>query len=314
MKSEIFKTPLPFLALLGAHLIWGINYVVVKVTIHEIPVMSLAFLRFGLACLLIAPFLINLEPKMKQVNFSHLPRLVIGSLLMAAVNIAFFYIGISRTSAINASVLELTIPIISVTIAWLILREKIYLVNLWGILISAIGAVIIIGLPLIFFGSISASQMLGNLLLILSSISFVAGTFVIKKVIKFYSPLSITAFTFLVSAIAFFIPAVLEYIQNPTWIQQISFLGILGLLFIAILSTIVAYFLMMWGLSKVEVTHAHILQYIEPAIAASLAVPLLQERISYSFIVGFCMIALGVYWGTLGKPEHHHFQHKHHRV
>lgn len=311
LKSDIFKTPFPYLALLLAHLLWGGNYVVAKVTLHEIPVMSLSFLRFGLACLLISPFLINLEPRMKRVQYKHLPRLIIASLLLGAVNITFFYLGLSKTLAINASVLNLIVPVLSVIGAWWFLKEKIYSINLMGIILSLLGTAAVIGLPLIFTSSFSAVEMVGNLLLILGGAAFVGGALLIKPLFKDYTPLSITAFTFLTATVAFFIPAVLEYIANPDWLGQVSLLGLFGLLYIAILSTVVAYFLMMWGYSRIELSHAVIIQYVEPAVAASLAIPLLGERISYSFIVGFCMIALGVYWGTLGRTEHHHIHHKH---
>ncbi len=312
-KSEIFKTPLPYVALLLAHIVWGGNYVVAKVTLHEVPVMTLSFLRFGLACLLISPFLLNMDPKMKRVKYTHLPRLIIGSLLLGAVNITFFYLGITKTLAINASVLNLVVPILSVMGAWWFLKEKIYSINLMGIILSLLGTAAVIGLPLLFTSSFSPVEMFGNGLLILSGVAFVAGALTLKPAFKEYSPLSITAFTFLTSAVAFFVPAVLEYIANPNWIGQVSLVGLFGLLYIAVLATVVSYFLMMWGYSKIELSHATIIQYVEPAVAASLAVPLLHERISYSFIVGFCMIALGVYWGTLGKQEHHHIHHKHER-
>lgn len=313
LNSEIFKTPLPYVALLLAHLIWGANYVVAKVTLNEVPVMTLSFLRFGLACLFISPFLINIEPKMKRMQYSHLPRLIIASLLIGAVNITFFYLGLSKTLAINASILNLIVPVLSVVGAWWFLREKIYAINLAGIILSLAGTAAVIGLPVILSGGFSSSELLGNLLLILGGASFVAGALILKPMFKHYTPLSITAFTFLVSSAAFFVPAVLEYISNPDWINQVSLIGGFGLLYITLLSTIVAYFLMMWGYSRIELSHAVIIQYIEPAVAASLAIPLLGERISYSFIVGFCLIALGVYWGTLGRTEHHHIHHRHQR-
>jgi drug/metabolite transporter (DMT)-like permease len=313
LKSEIFKTPLPYIALLIAHLLWGANYVVAKIVLHEVPVMSLSFLRFGLACLLISPFLISLEPKMKRVQYTHLPRLIIAALLLGTINITFFYLGITKTLAINASVLNLIVPILSVIGAWWFLKEKIYSINLFGIIIAILGTAAVIGLPLLLTSNFSGVEMFGNLLLIMGGIAFVAGALVIKPMFKEYSPLSITAFTFLTATVAFFIPAVLEYVANPDWISQVGIVSMLGVLYIAVLSTVVAYFLMMWSYSKIELSHAVIIQYVEPAVAASLAIPLLGERISYSFIVGFCMIALGVYWGTLGRTEHHHINHKHQR-
>ncbi len=314
MRSAFFKTPLPYLAILGAHLIWGGNYVVAKVTLNEFPPTTLAFLRFGLACLLIAPFLITIESKKRKIRLEHVPRLFLAGFLMAGLNIALFYQGIVRTKAIDASVIELIIPIISVLGGWFFLKEKIYGINLFGISLGLIGALTIVGIPLLFVGSFQAVELFGNLLIVFSSISFVAGSMLFKNMLKIYPPIIISAITFLVATITFLIPASLEYLNNPAWVNQISILGILGLLYITLMSSISAYFLLLWGLSKVNVSQANLFQYIEPAVAATLAVPLLGERISFSFIIGFCLISLGVYWGTLGKLHHHHTHHKSHRI
>jgi drug/metabolite transporter (DMT)-like permease len=314
MRSEIWKTPLPYLALLLAHLIWGANYVAAKIVLTEVPPMSLGFLRFGLGCLLITPFLMTIEPRKKIIKLEHIPKLILGAVLIACINITFFYLGLARTSAINASILELTIPIISVLIGWWVLREKIFVVNVFGIILGLLGALTIIGLPILLFSDSAKIEFFGNFLLILGSISFVVGAVIMKKMLKIYPPLVITSFTFLVACLIFFIPAVVESYNNPSWIGSISILSMLGILYITVLSSICAYFLLLWGISRIDVSHANLFQYLEPIVAATLAVPLLGERISYSFIVGFCMIALGVYWGTLGREEHHHHHHKHHRI
>lgn len=313
MNSEIFKKPVFYLAIIAAHLIWGGNYVFAKITLTEIPVMSLGFLRYGLASLLIIPFLLSLEGKDKKIKFEHLPKLILGALLIACINIAFFYLGLKRTTAIDASVLELSIPIISVIAGWWFLKEKIFAANLVGIVISLLGALSIIGIPLLFLGNFSSKQLFGNLLILASAASFVSGSLIFKKMLKIYKPVVITAVTFLIATIAFALPAFMEYLANPNWVLKVSILGIFGLVYITVLSSICAYFLLLWGLNKIPLSHANMIQYLEPAVAATLAVPLLGERISFSFIIGTCLIVLGVYWGTLGKEEHHHPHHKHHR-
>lgn len=313
MNSEILKKPVFYLAIIAAHVIWGGNYVFAKITLEEIPVMSLGFLRYGLASLLIIPFLLNLEGKDKKIRLDHLPKLVLGALLIACINIAFFYMGLKRTTAIDASVLELSIPVISVIAGWWFLKEKIYSANLVGIFISFLGALAVIGIPLLFVGNFSSKQLFGNLLILGSATCFVIGSMIFKKMLKIYKPVVITAVTFLIATVAFALPALMEYLQNPNWVLKVSILGIFGLVYITVLSSICAYFLLLWGLNRIPLSHANMIQYLEPAVAATLAVPLLGERISFSFIIGTCLIVLGVYWGTLGKDEHHHSHHKHHR-
>ena len=313
MKSQILKSPLPYLALIIAHTIWGANFVVAKVTLHEFPVLTLAFLRFALAALLLTPFLLKLKPQQRKVEPKHIVKLFAAGLFFVTFNIFAFYEGLSRTLAIDASVLSLIVPIISILGGWLILREKIYMVNFIGIILGLSGAFTIIILSNYQGNAFATISILGSLLILFSNFSAVLGEIMAKQMMKIYSPFLMTYIVFLIGAITFFFPALYDYMQNPDWIKNVTILGVLGLLFITLLSSISAFFLLNYAISKVDIGKSSLFSYMEPAITASLAVPLLGERISYSFIIGTCLIILGVYWGTLGKPEHLRLHHKHHR-
>lgn len=312
MSSKILTSPIPYIALLLAHLIWGANFVVAKVTLQEFPAHSLAFLRFAIASLLLAPFFLA-ETKKVKIKKEHLPKLIAIGIFIITFNIAFFFAGIQKTTATNASILTLIIPMLSVILGWLFLKERVYTINLLGIALGFAGAAIIIGIPQIILGEISPEELLGNVFIILASISWVIGALISRQMLKIYPSLMITAVAFLVGVVTFFPPALREYLIDPGWPDRITMLGFLGLLYMTALSSISAYFLFEWALAKTSLISADLFQYIEPFIAASLALTLLGERISFSFIIGAVLIALGVYWGTLAK-EFHHRHHKTHRV
>lgn len=312
MSSQIIKKPLPYLALLLAHLIWGANFIVAKVTLQEFPPMTLALLRFAFASLLLAPFFLA-ETKKIKIEKKDLPKLIIIGVLIITLNITFFFEGLKRTTAIDASVLSLIIPMLSVLMGWWFLKEKVFLINLVGIALGFLGALIIIGAPQLLSGNISPQMLLGNFLIILAGICWVIGVTISKKILNKYSFLIITALAFMIGTITMFIPAAVEYLENPGWIAQVTILGILGLTFMVLLSSISAYFLFEWGLSKTSVTIADMFQYIEPLVATVLAVFLLGEKVSNQFLLGALLIAVGAYLGTLFK-EAHHRHHKAHRV
>lgn len=312
MSSQILTRPLPYIALLLAHVIWGANFVVAKVTLQEFPPYSLAFLRFSFACLLLAPLLWAHKKKFK-IDPVDLPNLIGIGIFIVTLNITFFFEGIIRTTVISASALTLIIPMLSVLSGWLFLKEKIYFINLLGIGSGFLGALIIIGLPQIFLGNFSTQTVLGNILIVLASISFVTGAIFSQKILKKYSTMVVTGFAFITASIIFFIPAAKEYIQNPGWTSNVSMLGILGLAYMTLLSSISAYILFEWALGRIGISKADLFQYIEPFVASFLAVTILGERISTSFIIGALLIALGVYLGTFAK-EAHHRHHKAHRV
>jgi drug/metabolite transporter (DMT)-like permease len=313
MKVGKFFIALPFLALLAAHIIWGANFVAVKIALTEFPVMTLAFLRFAIAVILITPFIFKFKAEHFKIQVQDLVRIVAVGLCLTTLNITFFFEGIQHSEAIDASVISLLTPILSLLACWWFLKEKVYWINLVGVLTGIIGTFFVVGLPVILTGSFATSHLIGNSLLILSSVSSVVGYLLLRDLLKKYQPMLLTTLFFIVAAISFLVPAYFDYQANPHWIDNVGILGFLSLLYITLLSTITAYFLQNWGIKKIGIIHSNLFQYIEPAIAATLAVPILGERISYSFIVGTCLIVLGVYWGTLGKSEHHHIAHHHHR-
>jgi drug/metabolite transporter (DMT)-like permease len=312
VSSQILKSPLPYLALIIAHLIWGGNVVVAKITLQEFPPMTLALLRFAFASLLLAPFFLA-ETKKVKIDRKDLPKLVAIGVLIITLNITFFFEGIRRTTAIDASILSLSVPMLSVLFGWWFLKEKVYLVNIGGIGLGLIGALIILGLPNLFTGSIAPEKLSGNILILLSSTVWVIGAVLSSKILTKYSSLVVTAVAFLVGTVTFFIPAALEYIQNPGWVSQITTLGILGLAYMTLLSSISAFFLMEWGLSKTSLITADFFKYIEPLVVTALAVTILAEKPSGQFWIGAGLIAIGAYLGTLAK-EAHHRHHKAHRV
>lgn len=312
MSSAIFKKPAPYIALILSNIIWGGNFVVAKITLQEFPPMTLAFLRFVLASLLLAPFFYAQTRKVK-IDKKDLPKLIAIGIFIITLNISFFFEGIKRTTVVDAAILLLIGPMLSVLAGWWFLKEKVYLINLAGIGLGFIGALIIIGLPQILTGNMPTQNLLGNILVALASVSWVFGAVISKKILKKYPSLVVTAIAFLVGVATFALPALLEYIENPYWVDQVTTLGILGLIYMVLLSSISAYFLFEWGLSKTSVGTADLMQYLEPFVATTLAITVLGETLSPSFFGGAGLIAVGVYLGTLAK-EAHHRHHKAHRT
>lgn len=311
MSSQILSKPLPYIALIIAHVIWGINTVVAKVTLQEFPPMTLAFLRFSLATIFLIPFFLA-ETKKVKINSKDVPKLTLVGILIITLNIAFFFEGLSRTSVVSASVLTLTVPIFSVLLGWIFLKEKIYTANLAGILFGFLGALVILNIPLFFLGNFSPGEMTGNLLLILASFSWVIGSIVSRECLKKYPSMIVTSFAFLVGVVTFLLPAAKEYLTNPLWVGKVTMLGVFGLFYMTLLSSISAYFLFEWGLAKTSASQANLFSYIMPFISITLAVMILNEKITTPIIFGSILIFAGVYLGTLAKETHHKI-HKFHR-
>lgn len=306
MNFGLFKLSWPYIALLTAHITWGVTFLISKLALQEIPPMSLAFSRFALALILLLPFILTAKQKVK-IEVVDLPKLIGMAILMVTLNIALFYFGLERTTITSASVLTMTIPVLSVLGGWWFLKEKVYLANLLGIFLGLLGAVLVIGLPFIVVGlSPSLESLLGQFLIILASITWVTGAIISKNLMKKYSTLTLTTVLFAVGAGTFLIPALLEYFQNPLILTKVTYLGLGSIVFLAIAPSICAYFLFEWGLSKLGIIKADLFQYLEPLVATTLGIIVLGEGLRFSFMAGAILIGLGVYWATYKKELHKH--------
>ncbi len=312
MASDVFKKSWPYFAIVLAHTIWGINFVVAKLALQEFPPMSLAFLRFILAILFLLPFILT-EKKKSKLAREDLPKLFAVGIFMVTLNIGLFYTGMQRTTVTSASVLTMVIPMLSVLAGWWFLREKIYTVNLIGIVLGLIGAILVIGVPYFALGLQPISNaLIGNILIILASAAWVAGAGLSKGLLQKYSTLTVTSMIFLVGILSFAVPALTEYLKNPGWVHQVTYIGLFGLLFSAIASSVSAYFLFEWGLSKLGIVKADLFQYLEPLVAITLGVAILGEQMRFTFIIGAILVGLGSYWTTLAKESHkYHKAHRH---
>lgn len=275
--------------------------------------MTLLFFRFFLAFLLLSPFLF-MYIKKNGIQKDHIRRLFIAGFFLIVLNNGLGYTGLFLSTAIDASILGLLLPVLSVVIGWLFFKEKILRINLIGILFGLTGGLLIISTPLIFAELYTSTRLLGNLLIIISGIFVVFGFSLAKELLRLYPPLVQTGLFFGIGALCFLFPAMNDYVQNPTWVEGVDFTTVAGVAYVAILATVAAYLLVIWGLRKAGVTQANLFHYIQPCITASVAIPVLGETISPMFLVSAVLVILGVYWGTVNKESHHHMFHRHHRL
>ena len=115
--KQSFGVAFPFVGLVIANVIWGATPVVAKFTLIEFPVGVLAFLRFFLGFLLILPFLLTERPRVVYKQSDWLVLAITG-VCIVTFHILLFFEGVKLTKAIDASVLTLLVPILSVLGAW----------------------------------------------------------------------------------------------------------------------------------------------------------------------------------------------------
>jgi len=127
-----------FLGILFA-LIWGLNYVVMKFTTHEVPGFLAASIRFTLTSLVLLPFARKIEFSWKSLYFASLSSGAYISLIYYGM-----YLGINTCLGIILMQLN---ALFSIFIAKIVLGERFTYESLLGIAIALVGIVLVVGNP-----------------------------------------------------------------------------------------------------------------------------------------------------------------------
>lgn len=294
---------LAILALITASIIWGINGPVMKLTLQSVPIFSLAFIRFFFASLILFPFIY----KKLHINLKDLPIFILCAGLGVTFNITFFFWGLTLTTALNSGIIVSTTPMFTLIFAAIFLKEKITKGLIIGSIIGILGIGIIVSQDILKNGI--ALSPIGDFLILLATLAFIFYEILSKKFLKNYHPLTIIFYAFAIGGVSFLPAAVFEFTKNPGWINNLPSTSIWGIIFGTLFSSIGAYSLWQWGLSKIDESRAGFFFYLDPMASTVAAVILLSEKITQPFVLGAILIFLGLLFAEGRLPYHTLLEH-----
>jgi len=280
----------PILALIIANIIWGAASPIFKLSLTNIPPFTLAFIRFFFAGLIFVPFVIKRWQKMTNKDFFEI--LLIG-FFGITINIAFFFLGLPKTTSINAPVIASSGPVFIYFLSILFLKEKPSLRILLGMLIALLGVTVIIFSPVFFDGKqFAPGEVEGNLFFVIATLGSVLQTLIGKRVLKRINPIQVTFISFIFGSLIF---TPLFFNELNTWsFSLLNINGWLGIFFGVFLSSAAAYFLYYYGISKIDAKESGLFSYIDPVVAVLIAIPLLKEYPNIWFFIGSFLVFGGI--------------------
>ncbi len=286
-------------ALIIANIIWGAAAPIFKWSLMSTPPFTLAILRFGLATLILLPFVKN-KLQVKPKDFF---SIIVIALTGITINISFFFLGLEYSDSINAPIIASSAPLFIILFGFIFLKDKLKKRTILGGLTGLLGILGIVIIPGIEHGF--DISLLGNVFLVLSMFGSVISAILIKKIIKRYDPLTITFWSFLIGTLGF-LPMFFDEIQRVGFLPIINEQVILGILFGAILSSVIAYYLHTWALKYMPVEDVGLFIYMDPIIAVIIAYPLLGESPTIYFMIGSILVFLGIFIAE-GRFNYHPF-------
>ncbi|MDM9561254.1 DMT family transporter [Bordetella petrii] len=144
-----YATPAPsprhLLFPLLAALIWSLNMVVTKLAATVIAPATIGFYRWVLAALVLTPFVLPRVLRQRHAIVPHLGRLAVLGALGMAVYQGLTYVAAATTTATNMGIITAMVPLLTIALGCLLLRERPAATALLGGALSLAGLGVLLG-------------------------------------------------------------------------------------------------------------------------------------------------------------------------
>ena len=288
-----------YILLLIASAIWGIAGPVIKYTLGGIDALTFLVYRFGISTLIALIFFPKITfhwPKDPKV----LLWLFVTGLFSSTIGIGLLFFGLETTTVLDMTLITLMAPLLAAGSGVRFLHERITLREKVGMGIALIGTFFTVIEPLTS-GIGDGLQTSGNALILLYLISTIVPAVLTKKLLRAkVKPLTITNMEFIigfVTLLPFYLAGALRGGGLPVVSNQLTNLPInyhFGVFYMALLSGTLAYYLYNRAQKSIEVGEVAVFAYLYPLFAAPLAVLWLGEKVTYHYVIGAIIIAVGV--------------------
>ena len=270
------------LAMLSVVVIWGVSHTVVKSTLSEMTPLVFSSIRHvgAAAILLVLAWSVERDLSIARRDWGWILLLgVIGNV----IDQILYVTGIGLTTASNASLLLSTSPVFVALMSAVSRTETIRSWNWVGILLSFAGIVLVItgGQP---DNAMVSQSLLGNLLVLASSVSWALYTVLSKRVTQRNSVLSATAWM-MASAAPWFVLIAMRDLLAQDW-AAVSLSGWMGLLYSATLAVSAAYVIWNVGVQRLGSARTSLYYYLVPVVAVMVAGAVLGETMEPLQVVG----------------------------
>jgi drug/metabolite transporter (DMT)-like permease len=282
-------------------LFWAGNSIVGRAVRGEIPPLTLAFGRWLLALLILAPFALPHVMAQRALIRRHWrPILLLGLVGVAAFN-GFLYSGLRFTTASNGLLLQGLIPTLVVIVSRIGFGDRAPPGQVMGIALSTLGVFFIV-----FRGDLSATLQLrlgmGDLLVLCGCCAWALYTACLRLRPPVH-PLAFLFVTFAIGALTMGLGAIGEAdaITRMHWNADV----LAAIAYVAIFPSILAYMLFNAAVAHVGAATAGQTISLMPLFGAVLAALILNEPLLPYHLAGMAMILAGVVlsWRALPKSR-----------
>ncbi len=287
-------------------LVWGASFIVVKPALDITSPLRHLLFRYLLAVIFSLPILYHYWPQIKKLKQKLFPVFWI-ELLGTVLALWILYEGLHLTSAIEANLLTMTLPVFLTIGGILFLKEKEERHEFIGLTITLMGTTLLVFSPLVIGGTgLTGLSFQGNILITASMIISAIYYLLAKKYYQKLPKFLVTTLSFYVGLIGFTLASGWElFIANHyTFLEGLKLIQLEFTQFevwraagyMALFGSIIGLTAYYKGQDGIEASEAGLFTYLQPLVAIPLSMLFLKEGINFLEIIALLLILMGVYW------------------
>jgi len=289
------STPAHLVSLLAV-LIFSVNYVVGRGAYEVAPPFMLGFTRWAGAAVLLAPFAMrDMRADWTRIA-ENWQKIAACALFMPFIGAGLAYTALTMTVAINIAVVQTALPVFTVLLSWVFLKDRLTKFRTVGLCGAIVGVMCIIsrGDP----GILASLRFnLGDLIMLFCNLGL-AGYAVLLTRLPPIRPLAFLLSICVLGA-AYHIPFLAMELAVGKVLQPTP-LSLASLAFVAVFPSIVAILSWNYAIARLGPTTSGIYFYLVPVFTAALAYLFLGEAVAWYHYVGGAVIIASVWLAGRG--------------
>jgi drug/metabolite transporter (DMT)-like permease len=288
------KRTLALLAALGATTIYGLNHTIAK-EVMPTYIQGFGFVQVRLLGAASLFWLVSLFIPQQKIDRADLPKMLLCALLGMVVNMLCFFKGIELSTPINSAVLITITPILVFVFSAILIKERLLLPRIIGVILGFIGALV-----LIVFGNeirLDAPNIpLGNMLFVINASSFGMYLVLVKSLSAKYTTVHLLKWLFLFGFIMA-LPISYPEFSEVSW-STLPFEAIWRFGYVIVGTTFMTYLLNVYALKQLKASTVGVFTYLQPLIGIGYAILVGADGLTVYKLVAGGVVLLGVYLVT----------------
>jgi drug/metabolite transporter (DMT)-like permease len=286
------KKLLPFLEALFAVVVWGASFIATKITVGQISPTTVVWLRFAIGI----PILLLAVIMRKQFAFPKGNEWWYFALL-GFLGITFHQWlqsnGLRTAQATTTAWIVSTSPAFIAILGWLVLKEKLNLVQSLGIVLAMVGVMVVVSKGDLSSLAIGKFGTYGDFLILISAINWAVFSILSRRGLQNHPS---TMMTFWVMTIGWLITSV-AFFGNRNYIEftQLDLRGWSAMIYLGVFTTGLAYIAWFDALSQLPAAQTGAFLFIEPLTSMVVASIILNEQITPVSVLGGVVILVGIW-------------------